>query len=324
MKEIKIGSGYSPEEILDRLVKKGFYLHGTRRNVGIIKPQYAWDWDFFGYFGNLRAVYATDDPAVALFFAITSNKHFKRFDVISTVRCATRKFFLDKRHRQDLSDGFVYVVSAKNFERLGPNLVSFQSVKPLLKIRVRVPDFKYRIGVLKRNSQKGSQISPKIDFNEAFKIAEKHMSGREHGHGRSHIIRSLIYAKTMAQKICPEYYTEIMIGVLFHDIARKTASFEPGHAKKSSTVARRLITKHWPQLNKDKILYAIENHDRGYKSKDPVVGIIWDADRLDLCRTGISVDKRLLSTKIASKLIPFSKFLNFNSRVANFFKATKA
>jgi hypothetical protein len=47
----------------------------------------------------------------------------------------------------------------------------------------------------------------------------------------------------------------------------------------------------------------------GKTTTDPVIGIIWDADRLDLVRLGIKVDKKLLSTKIAPKLIPLARLV---------------
>ncbi|MFH2056443.1 MAG: hypothetical protein ABIJ61_10825 [bacterium] len=49
----------------------------------------------------------------------------------------------------------------------------------------------------------------------------------------------------------------------------------------------------------DRLLYACEHHTAGKLSDDPLIGVCWDADRLDLSRLKYEIDVDLLSTAAA-------------------------
>jgi len=297
------------ESLLKYFVKKGYLLHGTTKDVKIIKPGYTFDFNHCGYFGNLNAVYATEEPTVALFFAITPNKAFKKFDIVSDSKKIVKKFFLEERYIKRLSNGYVYILASKGFVKLGGSLVSFKPVKPFSKIKVCPSDFKYKINAVERLKQYKHSPRIRIDFNKALAVVKRNIAGINCQHGLAHILRASTFAKIMAITMCPQYINEIIIGIMLHDIDRKNDSFDLSHPKRSADKAKQLIKKYWPGLAMNKIIYAIENHHKGQVSNDPIIGIIWDADRLDLVRLGIDIDKRLLSTKIATRLIPFAKLI---------------
>ena len=93
------------------------------------------------------------------------------------------------------------------------------------------------------------------------------------------------------------------MGAYLHDIGRIDDRGGNEHALRGFEVSKQLLTKHWPQLNHKKILKAIEEHADELITKDPLIGSIWDADRLDLTRLNIQINPELLSTKTAKKLL---------------------
>lgn len=243
------------------------------------------------------------NPSIAIFFAVTPRKCLKRFDLEPSAKI--KKFFIDSRYLKRFSSGFVYILPPRGFERIGDNILSFNAVKPLLKIKVNPADFKHKVEAMKYEYRQDKIF----DFNKVLKVAIKHAPKLNCNHDTGHILRSSIYARIMAIKTCPEYLNEIMLGVILHDIGRINNQRDPYHPKRSARLAMDILKKHWPGLNTGRIIYAIENHNMGKTTTDPVIGIIWDADRLDLVRLGIKVDKKLLSTKIAPKLIPLARLV---------------
>ena len=306
-KEIKLKRGMDGESILRFFVDKGYLLHGSSSDLKIIKPRDALDFNQDGLFTNLRGVYATSVPATALFFAITP-KAIKEVD--GDFGKGTGRFFLEKRSLAKMTKGFVYVLSAKDFYVFGDERVSLKAVIPLLKISVQPSNFKYKIEDIKSSDRHDLYPRPAFDLNRAIAVIERNANHKLNSHGRWHIVRSVIYAKIIATKLCPQYLNEILLGVILHDVGRKSDKPDYLHAKRSVGIAKRLIKRHWPGIPTDRVLYAIEHHNRNRISNDPVIGIIWDADRLDLVRFGYSIDKRLLSTVVARQLIPFAKFIS--------------
>jgi uncharacterized protein len=47
---------------------------------------------------------------------------------------------------------------------------------------------------------------------------------------------------------------------------------------------------------------ACTYHADGQVSDDPTIGVCWDADRLDLPRVGIGIDRKYLSTAAARSI----------------------
>lgn len=143
----------------------------------------------------------------------------------------------------------------------------------------------------------------RVDFEQVRNIAFKHMKLKKGLHGFGHIERVVEYAKLIAKKECPGKYEDIIVGAYLHDVGRIDDSENNEHALKSAEIAEFLISRHWPWLDKKKIVEAIKYHADGDVTDDHVIGAIWDADRLDLDRIGKVIDCNLLSTKTAKKIL---------------------
>ena len=301
------GKNRRKEEILGLFVRRGFLLHGTNKKLEILNPDFAFDYGSSSLFGNLKGVYATQEPALAIFFAITPKEAIKSIDISDR---EGKSFYVENRYRKKMLNGHVYILPRDDFRFLDTtNIVSLNPVKPLLRIDVEPLDFGYKLRGFNRKQTTGYKITEKIDFNKALRIAEIHMKANVI-HGINHVLRALIYAKIMASKICPQNMNDILLGVILHDIGRRNDGVDQGHPLRGAILAKRLLKDNWPNADKERILYAIEHHHKGLVTSDPVVGIIWDADRLDLGRVGLKIDTRRLSTIAATKLVKLARIVN--------------
>jgi uncharacterized protein len=85
---------------------------------------------------------------------------------------------------------------------------------------------------------------------------------------------------------------------LFHDSRRINDGRDKDHGVRGAALARNLQGK-WFQLSKmdlEILCYACENHTRQTHHRDPIIGICFDSDRLDLPRVGIATDIRYLNS----------------------------
>ncbi|HPB62000.1 MAG TPA: HD domain-containing protein [Rectinema sp.] len=117
-------------------------------------------------------------------------------------------------------------------------------------------------------------------------------------HGISHLRAVSLLAGELAP---PEFKKAAMIAGFLHDIGRKNDFGGRQHAVDSAIIARPLITSIWPEVDIEKICYAIEHHADGLTTDDPLIGAIWDADRITLSRLGRKINTSLLSTEAAKK-----------------------
>jgi len=87
---------------------------------------------------------------------------------------------------------------------------------------------------------------------------------------------------------------------LLHDCCRENESSDPDHGVRAAAFAKTLYKKEiqLPQELFDKLLFTLENHNRGMVSEDLQVGACWDADRLELGRVGIYPDAKYMSTSL--------------------------
>jgi uncharacterized protein len=141
-----------------------------------------------------------------------------------------------------------------------------------------------------------------IDWDEAERIIFRNYALKEGLHGLSHIKRVVENTKIIAKAECPQNFDDAVIGAYLHDIGRVDDSASNEHALRGIEIARRLLKEHWPHLDSKRILLAIETHADGLTTKDPIIGAIWDADRLDISRDGRIVNPELLSTKKGREL----------------------
>ncbi|MCK5016344.1 MAG: hypothetical protein KAS32_04655 [Candidatus Peribacteraceae bacterium] len=95
-----------------------------------------------------------------------------------------------------------------------------------------------------------------------------------------------------------------LFGIL-HDAGRIEEIGDQEHGSRSSRKVEELNGEFF-ELEKDELdllIYACLMHPYPIVSYENTVGACWDADRLDLTRTGIKVNPRYLSTDIAKDFI---------------------
>ncbi len=128
-------------------------------------------------------------------------------------------------------------------------------------------------------------------------------------HGIKHLRRVAYWAGRFAklEDVCIK---AAIIGGFLHDCARENDFDGNSHAHKSADLARRIITKYWTDVDVDKIYSAIYHHADGFTTSDPLIGCIWDADRITLTRLGITPNPELLSTNGARRF--FHLFIKNN------------
>ena len=93
-----------------------------------------------------------------------------------------------------------------------------------------------------------------------------------------------------------------MLFGLFHDSQRENEYTDPEHGPRGAKLARELL----PPLGVsqeaiDLVARACELHTKAPATDDPILGLCWDSDRLNLWRVGIEPDPYYLSTAAARK-----------------------
>ncbi len=152
----------------------------------------------------------------------------------------------------------------------------------------------------------------KIDWEEAERIILSNYTLKQGLHGFEHVKRVVENAKLIAREECPQNFDDAVIGAYLHDIGRTDDGSGNEHAIKGARIAKDLLEKHWPHLDAKRILFAIEVHADGTTTKDPLIGAIWDADRLDIPRIGGNIRPQFLSTKKGMDLCR-GKFSDFST-----------
>ncbi len=127
-------------------------------------------------------------------------------------------------------------------------------------------------------------------------------------HGFEHVRRVVSNAREIALEECPENVNDAVLAAYLHDIGRISDDYDGNeHAIRGAEIAKELLQKHWPEADAKRILFAIRYHADGILTEDPLIGALWDADRLDIGRAGLTIDLAFLSTnkgrKIASQIL---------------------
>jgi uncharacterized protein len=93
----------------------------------------------------------------------------------------------------------------------------------------------------------------------------------------------------------------VFLFALFHDSMRVNDSFDPGHGPRAAVLAREMRGGPFDLGDEEMELlaFACEEHTNGGLTKNPTIGVCWDADRLNLWRVGFEPDPRFLSTEAA-------------------------
>jgi len=90
---------------------------------------------------------------------------------------------------------------------------------------------------------------------------------------------------------------------LFHDSQRFDDGHDPDHGRRAAKLVQRMHGEHFA-LDAERLKLLIDacaGHVDGMTSTNPVIGLCWDADRLNLWRIGVRPNPQLLSTIAAQR-----------------------
>jgi putative nucleotidyltransferase with HDIG domain len=134
--------------------------------------------------------------------------------------------------------------------------------------------------------------------------------------GVEHVRRAVHFAGLLAQVECPGQVEVVVLGASLHDVGRlpgRTHQEETllnlDHGERGAEIAARILERHFPEHDPAIICEAVALHARGLVSSNPIIGSIWDGDRLDLFRLKADVRTDLFSTQTATVLLPYAKNL---------------
>ncbi len=124
--------------------------------------------------------------------------------------------------------------------------------------------------------------------------------GLEHWHAVARNGRAIAEATAGADPAVVEAFAYL------HDARRENEWGDPGHGARGAELAVELHAAGALELDGGQLALVVEacrGHTDGRTSGDPTIGACWDADRLELPRVGISVDRTYLSTTAACELL---------------------
>lgn len=128
--------------------------------------------------------------------------------------------------------------------------------------------------------------------------------------GLAHIDHTTHIGSQIAIKECDDEIHNIILGCLLHDIGRGHETIGQTHGDVGGPIAKNILEEYFKKydVDIDKLVYAIKNHDKGRVTTDRMIGSIWDADRLSLYRfKGREINMDLLSTEAAKELLDYAK-----------------
>ena len=120
-------------------------------------------------------------------------------------------------------------------------------------------------------------------------------------HGLAHLREVALLAGWIAREV-GENVEEAMVAGFLHDCGRQDDGSGNQHAIDSEQLARPILLERFPHLDVKCLCQAIRYHADGQVTDDPLIGAVWDADRLTLERLGYEVDVERLSTSAGKQL----------------------
>ncbi len=107
-------------------------------------------------------------------------------------------------------------------------------------------------------------------------------------HGVAHWARVLENGRRLSEVTGAKAHVVELFAV-FHDSQRINEGIDDGHGRRGAELARELcgIVYKLCDEDLDLLIHACELHTEGYLEADITIQTCWDADRLDLGRTGI-------------------------------------
>jgi len=91
----------------------------------------------------------------------------------------------------------------------------------------------------------------------------------------------------------------VLLFAALHDACRENENHDPDHGRRAGSLIDQLHGSGELSLDRDELARmrdAVARHNDGEISRDPTIGVCWDADRLCLPRVGIEPRDELLST----------------------------
>ena len=120
-------------------------------------------------------------------------------------------------------------------------------------------------------------------------------------HGIPHLRRVASTAGRLAAAVGEDVEAAVIAGFL-HDCARVHDGGGTRHAHDSADLAKEILATFYPHVDSDRLCDGIAHHADGTVTDDPLIGSLWDADRLDLIRLGRETRPHLLSTGLARRV----------------------
>lgn len=143
--------------------------------------------------------------------------------------------------------------------------------------------------------------------NLKYEIEKNSLSKNRHSvHGPWHWEKVEDNALKLASKTTGCDKLVVQLFALIHDSKRLNDNEDKDHGLRAAEYANKLFEEGKLKITKKQLvelMEACENHEKGFVSENPTIGVCWDADRLDLTRVGIIPDPKLLSTSAAKKLL---------------------
>ena len=102
----------------------------------------------------------------------------------------------------------------------------------------------------------------------------------------------------------------VRLFAVLHDCMRENEGGDPGHGSRAAEYAE-AIRAHLPPLTDelfDLLCFACRFHTGEIHTESEIVGICWDADRLDLGRVGMIPDADYLNSAEAKRIATESDF----------------
>jgi uncharacterized protein len=135
---------------------------------------------------------------------------------------------------------------------------------------------------------------------EGFKLGKRSAHGPSHWRQVDRLVCALCAKTPDADQLVCRLFAYL------HDHKRVNENTDAQHGPRAAKAAPALLTQAGFTITPAQVKLlqqAIADHDKGRVSKDPTIGVCWDADRLDLIRVGIVPLPKLLSTQAAKDSI---------------------
>lgn len=133
--------------------------------------------------------------------------------------------------------------------------------------------------------------------------AKRFVLGRNSDHGPAHwdAVERNVLCLTLCSDLASDDIAICRLFAIFHDCERANEGYDPEHGHRAAEYIAEYHTvaiRRWIDAERfERLLDAYRFHNDGRTSDDAIIGICWDADRLELPRVGIIPEVRYFSTE---------------------------